>query len=64
MPLSEFETGDRVKVKKTGQTGTVAEVRAHVPGGRGGYYSVDVMVRVDGEADARPFGEPELESLA
>jgi hypothetical protein len=61
MPLNDFKKGDRVRIKATGQTGTVVEIRQHAPRGRSGYSIVEVVVRVDGAAAPRPFQEPELE---
>jgi len=64
MPLTPFKKNDRVKLKKTGQLGTVTEVREHDPsGGRGGFYTVDIYVRLDGRKDAAPFEERELEKV-
>ena len=62
--LTTFKKGVRVRIKKTGQIGTVVDVHTHDPsGGRGGFYNVKVMVRLDGDSDARPFEERELEVL-
>jgi len=36
MPLTNYKVGDRVRIKQTGHTGTVTEVREHAPSGRGG----------------------------
>ena len=64
MAVTTFKKGTRAKVKKTGQVGTVTEVRTHDPsGGGGGFYVVKVVVRLDGEKDERAFEEPELEQL-
>jgi hypothetical protein len=63
MPLTNYKVGDRVRIKQNGHTGTVTEVREHAPSGRGGYYIVQVVVRVDGGADACPFNEVELEQI-
>jgi dsDNA-specific endonuclease/ATPase MutS2 len=60
MPPTNFKRGDRVRIKETGQTGTVVEIRQHAPRGRSGYYIAEVVVRVDGVAAPRPFQEPEL----
>jgi hypothetical protein len=63
MPLTNFKRGDRVRIKETGQTGTVAEIRQHAPRGRSGSHIVEVVVRVDGVAALRPFQELELERI-
>jgi hypothetical protein len=63
MPRTNFKRGDRVRIKETGQTGTVIEIRQHAPRGRSGYSIVEVLVRVDGVADPRPFQELELERI-
>jgi len=63
MPLTNFSRGDRVRIKETGQTGTVVEIRRHGPRGRSGYSIVEIMVRVDGVAAPRPFQELELERV-
>ena len=61
MPLTNFSRGDRVRIKETGQTGTIVEIRQHPPRGRSGYSIVEVLVRVDGAGAPRPFQELELE---
>lgn len=64
MALTPFKKDSRVKVKKTGQLGTVTEVLTHDPShGGGGFYSVRVIVRLDGETGVRAFEEPELEQV-
>ncbi len=63
MPLTNFKRGERVRVKETGQTGTVVEIRQHTPRGRRGYYIVEVVVRIDAVTALRPFQELELERI-
>jgi hypothetical protein len=63
MSQTNFKRGDRIRIKETGQTGTVVETRQHAPRGRSGYPIVEVVVRVDGVAALRPFQELELERI-
>jgi hypothetical protein len=63
MSQTNFKRGDRIRIKETGQTGTVVEIRQHAPRGPSGYDIVEVVVRVAGVAAPRPFQESELERI-
>jgi hypothetical protein len=66
MALTPFKKGDRVRAKKTGKLGTVTEVNTQDPSQGPDvsvFYSVRVIVRLDGEKDVLAFEEPDLEPV-